>query len=543
MKSFVLNKILSLLIYLKMVFVARRYWKALVKKTYGPEKAQKEVLRRILNNNADTGFGVTYKFPQISNVEQFRHCVPVHNYEELRVFIDKQEKEKKAYITREQPFMYAQTSGTTGVPKYVPILDSSVSHYKKAQQAFSYALYTAIPGVYKGKVLSIRSPAIEGYLETGTPYGAMSSLIEKSMPLVVRSKFVVPNEVFEIEDYGLKYYLIALFSLVENDISLIGSANPSTLLHLSDVIQKEASELIRDINTGSVSRLEGMETEKMDSINRKFVRSPRRSYYLENLLSATGGLKLAAIWPDLKAVCTWMGGSCKVLIPSLKHLLPSTTQIIEIGYLSSEFRGSNTIDASRNLCIPSIDENFYEFVQKEQWENHNPVFCTVNQIEFGKQYYVFATTQNGLYRYDINDIVEVTGKYNETPTIEFVQKGKGVTNITGEKLYESHLIQVVIRVRRELGIDVRFFMMLADPVALKYSLYLESKPDEGIDLLGYVETQLFGLNIEFESKRKSGRLRPTELIFLENGTGEEYKKYCIGNGQREGQYKVAHLHF
>ena len=62
------------------------------------------------------------------------------------------------------------------------------------------------------------------------------------------------------------------------------------------------------------------------------------------------------------------------------------------------------------------------------------------------------STQTGLYRYFMNDIVRVTGKFHETPTIQFVQKGKGVTNITGEKLYESQVIQAVLSAE-----DYRFF--------------------------------------------------------------------------------------
>ena len=92
-----------------------------------------------------------------------------------------------------------------------------------------------------------------------------------------------------------------------------------------------------------------------------------------------------------------------------------------------------------------MHENFFEFVEKSLWEAGEPVFLSLDEIEEGEQYYVFTTTQGGLYRYDIDDIIEVTGRFNETPTIRFVQKGKGITNLTGEKLYESQLIQAISR--------------------------------------------------------------------------------------------------
>ena len=164
------------------------------------------------------------------------------------------------------------------------------------------------------------------------------------------------------------------------------------------------------------------------------------------------------IWPNLKAITTWTGGSCSILVSSLKKQLAPSTHIVEMGYLSSEFRGSITIDILNNKGVPTLHENFFEFVEKEDWENENPTFLTLEQLEEGKQYYVVTTTQNGLYRYFINDIIEVTGTYNNTPTTEFVQKGKGVTNITGEKLYESQLIQAMDKIKQEHGFEVSFFL-------------------------------------------------------------------------------------
>ncbi len=93
-----------------------------------------------------------------------------------------QEIKKKPMLNAEQPIMYAQTSGTTGEPKYVPILKSTVKNYKYSQNIFAYAQYSTFPDIFFGKILAIVSPDIEGFLETGTPFGSMSGFIYKSMP-------------------------------------------------------------------------------------------------------------------------------------------------------------------------------------------------------------------------------------------------------------------------------------------------------------------------------------------------------------------------
>ena len=147
-----------------------------------------------------------------------------------------------------------------------------------------------------------------------------------------------------------------------------------------------------------------------------------------------------------------MGGSCAIPISSLREKLSVDTRIVEVGYMSSEFRGGVTIDVIDNKQVPTFHQNFFEFVEKSQWEEGEPNFLRLNQITLGIQYYIFVTTQTGLYRYDINDLVEVTGHFNNTPTIQFVQKGKGVTNITGEKLCEAQLLSAIQEFRARGGL-------------------------------------------------------------------------------------------
>ena len=93
--------------------------------------------------------------------------------------------------------------------------------------------------------------------------------------------------------------------------------------------------------------------------------------------------------------------------------------------------GTVVIDANSDSGVPIINENFYEFIEKDDWDLGNKDFKTIKEIKEGKQYYIIVTTPYGLYRYFINDIIEVTGRFNNTPAIKFVQKERGVTNITG----------------------------------------------------------------------------------------------------------------
>jgi hypothetical protein len=163
-------------------------------------------------------------------------------------------------------------------------------------------------------------------------------------------------------------------------------------------------------------------------------------------------------------------------------------------------------------------------------------------LETGKRYYVIVTTMNGLYRYFMNDLIEVTGRFHSTPTIHFVQKGKGVTNLTGEKLYEFHVMDAVEAIQQAYQTIVEFYVMLADPLTLQYTLYLEHPPLDFF--VGYKLEQHMGqANLEFHAKRESGRLQPLRIVYLQPGTGEAYKAYCLQQGQRDAQFKVVRLQY
>ena len=132
----------------------------------------------------------------------------------------------------------------------------------------------------------------------------------------------------------------------------------------------------------------------------------------------------------------------------------------------------------------------------------------MEQLEEGRDYYVIVTTASGLYRYDMSDIVRVNGCVQATPTLAFVQKGKGITSITGEKLHEGQAISAVTSVLGPRGLTPDFFIMLADADRARYLLYLEVPAGQPpfSDLARQIDERLAEENVEYKSKRASSRL-------------------------------------
>ena len=514
-------------------------YQSLLNATGNPRKAQEALLRRILVTNANTHFGARHNFRQIRDPGAYRRAVPVKTYEDLRKYVEVQDRTGEPYLTADRPVYYHRTSGTLGSAKDIPVTSAGLTRVRENQQLFAYSVARGTRA-FEGRVLGITGQAVEGLMPSGVPYGSASGLLYKRMSKLVRRKYVLPPEVADIADYDLRYFATAAFALAERNVTGIGTANPSTLVRILDLIQSEPEALIDAVREGRLPPGADLPGEITLTPDRS------RARELEGLLEAKGVLDYAAIWPNLKGIMTWTGGSCGVPLRRLADAIPAGTSIIELGYIASEFQGTINIDAAENVCVPTLLDNFFEFVEREAREAGGRDFLLLDELEEGGEYYVFVTTQDGLYRYDMNDIVRVTRMINATPCLEFVQKGKGVTSITGEKLYEKQVLDTVMAATVRLGVSPAFFVMLADQEAAAYTLYLEAsgrEPYQASGLANAVDRGLCEANIEYDGKRGSGRLSPVEIKRLRPGTGEEFRADRVAAGQRDSQFKYLHLQY
>ena len=511
----------------------RRY-RGMLRAASDPRGAQEAALRRILAANAETEFGREHGFARVSGIGEYRQAVPVCTYEDLREAIERQEFSGDKCLTEEPPVYYHRTSGTVGAPKNIPVTASGLAQMKRDQQLSAY-VWARHSGVLERKVLGIGGAAVEGRMPGGTAFGSASGLLYRSQSRFVRSRYVLPAEVSEIEDYDLRYLTMAVYGLSEGGVTGAATANPSTFLRLLAVVHNNADRIFDAIATGRLPE---------SPAGLSLAARPERAQELSRRLESAGRLTYADIWPELRGVVTWTGGSCGIALGNLGPLLPEGTRVIEWGYSSSEFRGTLNVDIRRNACLPTFLNTVFEFVEREKWESDTADFLGLHELEEGREYYVFVTTVDGLYRYDINDIVRVDGWVEATPTLAFVQKGKGVTNITGEKVTESQVLDAVTSYFAESGSTPHFFIMLADEDAAGYRLYVETgaRAMNGA-WAADIDGRLSGLNIEYESKRQSGRLAMLGVRLLPPGSGDLYRESCVASGQRDAQFKYLHLQY
>ncbi|MGE0557156.1 MAG: GH3 auxin-responsive promoter family protein [Burkholderiales bacterium] len=509
-----------------------------------PMRAQHRLLARLLRENRDTTFGRQYGFAHMRSCEDYTARVPVADFEALRPYVEAEIERGESALTRDPPTQYVRTSGSTGRPKDIPMVDAHLRLLRQIHRTAVACQYRVCPQAFSGSILAIVSPRHEGVLANGRPFGSASGIVSGNTPRLVREKFVLPQEVLTVADSRVKYLLILRIAIAQEDITYIGSANPTTLLTLIKLYVEHQKELIDDVRQGTFFLADRLTDDVRAAIRGRLHASPRRADELMRLQQSATPPRVADLWPALRGVMMWTCGSAGVAVAAVRRELHPETRILELGYLSSEFRGTITIGRRPGSGLPTLHAHFFEFVERDRWERGEPEFLTLDRLRKGVDYYIVVTTPSGLYRYFINDVVRVTGMLHRTPLLKFMQKGKGVTNITGEKLYEAQVLAAVQGAAAAGGRAVRFVMMLADERARDYRLYVETDagPRPAAGAFGAaVDARLQALNVEYSAKRESERLGPLRASWLVPDTGEAYKQFCIGQGQREGQFKSVAL--
>ena len=145
----------------------------------------------------------------------------------------------------------------------------------------------------------------------------------------------------------------------------------------------------------------------------------------------------------------------------------------------------------------------------------------------------------------MNDVIEKVDTYNETPVIVFRRKGRGMTNLTGEKLSVNQVIAAMGRAGEAVGVPVGHFRAEPDISRSLYVFKVEfdaTLPGEKrLEFLQRLDAGLGELNIEYEAKRASGRLGPPFLQVMKSGWYERGKQALVADGKRLFQAKTVLL--
>ncbi len=154
-----------------------------------------------------------------------------------------------------------------------------------------------------------------------------------------------------------------------------------------------------------------------------------------------------------------------------------------------------------------------------------------------------GTTFGGLYRYDINDVIEVVGRHQAIPVVIFRRKGRGMTNLTGEKLAVDQILDAMTTTEAKMRVKVAHFRAEPDAENSLYVFKVEADlpAQRRKEFLQELDRELGELNIEYRAKRESTRLGNPRLQVMKDGWYERGKQALVAEGKRLFQAKTVLL--
>jgi len=506
---------------------------------------QAALLERILGDAARTDFGADFRLASARTVDDLRARMPMAGYERAEPYIQRvaQGDTGALFPPGTRLRMFAMTSGTTGRPKYIPITDQGLKAYREGWHVWGACALNDHFSAFGAKILQVSSRMDEQITPGGVPAGAISGLSAQSQRRVVRRFYVCAAASIAAGDTASKYYLLCRLGL-DCDRVMPVTANPSTLIGLARAMDERKEDLLRDYADGTLADGLNLPDPVRRMVESRLRPRPDRARELERTVRATGRLYPKDVW-EIPLIGTWTGGTLGLYLKEMPRYW-GEAPVRDIGLIASEGRFSIPLTTAGRAGVLEGTATFYEFVPADRLDEPLTDTLLAHEAEVGQRYGLVITTPGGLFRYNMNDVVRVVDRLGEAPVIEFLNKGEHVANLTGEKLTEHQVTAAVNTCAGRLGLRLDGYCLCpAWGEVPGYSLLVEEDDvpaDAAPALAAEVDAGLRRSNIEYESKRASGRLKGVCVKTLPAGAWEQYDRDLIASRRgRVEQYKHKFL--
>lgn len=477
-------------------------------------------------------------------LDDFRNTIPVRGYDYVEPYMKRViQGETNALLADAKIHMFAMTSGTTATRKFIPVTDQYLADYKRGWNIWGLKVYRDHPEVRLRPIVQLSGDWQEFHTDAGVPCGAVTGLTAQMQMWIIRRIYCVPAIVGTIKDAAAKNYL-ALRLSVPRKVGMIIAANPSTLVNMARGGDQEKETLIRDIHDGTLSTKFDIAPEIRAAVQSRIAKAnPDRARQLEEIVRQTGTLYPKDYWPTDCLIGNWMGGSVGAYLRHYPKYYGSTP-VRDVGLIASEGRMTIPVGDGTPSGVLDITSHVFEFIPEEEGSSPNPTVLAAHELQEGRTYYILLTTDYGLYRYNIFDVVRCTGFFNKTPLLEFLSKGAHFANITGEKVSEYQITGAMTEVLRNLNLNLTSYSVAPcwDDEMPYYGLFVErgdiASRDDGAKLTQALEHALARVNIEYASKRDSQRLGPMRLFVIPTHAWQQWDRQRLArNGGAAEQYK------
>jgi hypothetical protein len=530
---------------------ARRLARAFLDQTARADVVQRDLLLKRIARHAESRFGRDHHFREIRSAADFRRRVPVRGYDGHEPYMERVRNGDTGALfgPGTDVLMFAMTSGTTNRPKTIPVTREALADYREGWTIWGILAFDRhFDRLRRGlkPILQLASDWRESFTPSGIPCGAITGLTAHMQTPLVRTTYCMPVVGSRIKDIEAKYY-VALRHSVHRDLGVTIAANPSTLLAIARLGDREKETLIRDYADGTIDPKWDLPPDVRAALpwtsRLKRKKTARR---LEAIVNRTGRLLPKDYWHGLNFMANWTGGTMGAYLRGYPEVF-GERPVRDVGLIASEGRMTIPVEDGTAAGVLDIRHHYFEFIPEEQGDREEPETVEASELIEGRNYFILLTTAGGLYRYQIHDLVRCVGFHGRAPLIEFLNKGAHFSSLTGEKLSEFQVVAAVTEAQRALGLRLASFLVLpnwGDPPF--YTLLVEEsdvRDAAGADrLAGETEAALRRANAEYDNRRATLRLGPTRVRRITQGSWARFQRRRLArSGGTVEQYKQPHL--
>ncbi|HEY9648779.1 MAG TPA: GH3 auxin-responsive promoter family protein [Chroococcidiopsis sp.] len=527
--------------------IARNAKDDFVQKTRRVDAVQEQFLRSLLRIQQNTVLGQEYGLADIKTVDQFRQQVPILPYSHYEPYVERVAQGEANVLTADRVIYLNLTSGSTGKQKLVPVTRRSRRALSKTQRVgMGFAIDAAAArGMGINKMLLTSSAKLLGRTNSGIPYGPVSVSDLRMTSWIYRQVFTYPFEALQISDSLARHYLCLLFALGNPSLGIIGANFPVLALRMCDYLEQYGEELLWDLEKGAIADWLILEPELRAKLSQQLSPNPKRAAQLRQLLKSEGRLNPYQCWPDVAFIITARGGTSSFYLERFPAYFGDTPVFGGV-YASAEATFGAYHSFNNDSSILGLESGFFEFVPEDQWDSEHPHTLLASEVQAGRYYRILVTNYNGFYRYDIGDVVEVVGFYEQAPLIVFRHRRGGLLSSTTEKTTEFHATQVMQRLQREFETPIENFCITLsdDAIPSSYLVNIELKPGHALTdpqrFLERFDHTLKSIHTSYEVKRRD-QVPPPRLRILEPGSFATIRQRMIQRGVPETQLKFPHI--
>ena len=376
------------------------------------KKQQISILFRLLAEAKDTRYGKEREFTSIHNYHEFCEHLPISFYKDISEEIEELKKGVADIFRPGSIDKFAVSAGTSGTGKHLPLTKDRLRSDRKFMRKITWSYLKQKPNISRlwGKHISL-----PGTLEEKGQYkiGEISAFTAEQRPWWLSPFQLISTDELIRMPFQQKLDKV-LDEAIEKDVRVI-SAAPSWVLTI-----------------------------------------------FQRILDQTGADSIAQLWPNL---CLLVCGGVKLANyrPHLEKLLNKPDVDFIETYGASEGYFAFTDDLQRDdMKLVTYNDIFYEFIPEPL---PDPDSMSIQEtvplwdVKPNTPYAIIVTTNSGLWRYALNDIVSFT--QTDPPRINVMGRVSEMLDDYGEALYAYEAEQALDEAVAALEIDIGTFTVAA----------------------------------------------------------------------------------